>query len=124
VNTEAGSSRPGRPRLIAARVLTILAVLVAFVGMLAFAVERTLLDESGVERIAMDLIQDDAIREQVALIAVEQLYANVDVEQVIAAKRSSASIPSANSRRASEPLRPTPRSRSHSRFSGSVYSGP
>ena len=71
-------------RLIAARVLTILAVLVAFVGMLSFAVERTVLDESGVERIATDLIQDDAIREQVALIAVEQLYANVDVEQVIA----------------------------------------
>ena len=59
-------------------------MLVAFVGMLSFAVERTVLDESGVERIATDLIQDDAIREQVALIAVEQLYANVDVEQVIA----------------------------------------
>ena len=84
MNTEAESSRPGRLRLIAARVLTILAVLVAFVGMLSFAVERTVLDESGVERIATDLIQDDAIREQVALIAVEQLYANVDVEQVIA----------------------------------------
>ena len=71
-------------RLIAARVLTILAVLVAFVGMLSFAVERTVLDDSGVERIATELIQDDAIREQVALIAVEQLYANVDVEQAIA----------------------------------------
>ena len=46
-------------RLIAARVLTILAVLVAFVGMLSFAVERTVLDESGVERIATDLIQDE-----------------------------------------------------------------
>ena len=34
MNTEAGSSRPGRLRLIAARVLTLLAVLVAFVGML------------------------------------------------------------------------------------------
>jgi len=34
-------------RLIAARVL---AVLAAFVGMLSFAVERTVLDESGVEQ--------------------------------------------------------------------------
>jgi hypothetical protein len=84
MNSEAGSSRPGRMRLIAARVLTILAVLVAFVGMLSFSIERTVLDESGVERIATDLIQDNAIRQQVALIAVEQLYANVDVEQAIA----------------------------------------
>ena len=73
-----------RLRLIAARVLTILAVLVAFVGMLSFAVERTVLDEGGVERIATDLIRDDAIRQQGALAAVEQLYANVDVEQAIA----------------------------------------
>lgn len=34
MNTEPGSAKPGRMRLIAARVLTILAVLVAFVGML------------------------------------------------------------------------------------------
>ena len=77
-------SKAGRGRLIAARVLTVLAVLVAFVGMLSYAVERTVLDESGVERIATEMIQDDAIREQVALAAVEQLYANVDVEQAIA----------------------------------------
>ena len=77
-------SKAGRGRLIGARVLTVLAVLVAFVGMLSYAVERTVLDESGVKRIATAMIQDDAIREQVALAAVEQLYANVDVEQAIA----------------------------------------
>src|SRR5262245_10358542 len=38
--------------------------------------------------------------------------------------RSSASIPRANSRAASERLRPRPRERSRSRFAGSVYSGP
>ena len=54
--------------------------------MLAFTLERTVLDESGIERIATDLIQDDDIREQVALTAVEQLYANVDVEARIAAR--------------------------------------
>ena len=54
--------------------------------MLAFTIDRTVLDESGINRIATDLIQDDAIREQVGLTAVEQLYANVDVEQRIAAR--------------------------------------
>jgi hypothetical protein len=78
--------RPGRGRVVLARALTVLALLIGFVSMLAFTLERTVLDESGIERIATDLIQDDAIREQVALTAVEQLYANVDVEQRIAAR--------------------------------------
>ena len=39
VSTQAGSAKAGRMRLIAARILTILAVLVVFVGMLSFAVE-------------------------------------------------------------------------------------
>ena len=79
-------NRPGRGRVVLARALTVLALLIGFVSMLAFTLERTVLDESGIERIATDLIQDDAIREQVALTAVEQLYANVDVEQRIAAR--------------------------------------
>lgn len=79
-------SGPGRGRVVLARTLTVLAVLLGFVSMLAFAVEQTVLDESGVDRIAADLIQDDAIREQVGLMAVEQLYANVDVEQLLAAR--------------------------------------
>ena len=78
--------RTGRGRVLLARALTVLALLLGFVSMLAFTLERTVLDESGIERIATDLIQDDAIREQVALTAVEQLYANVDVEQRIAAR--------------------------------------
>ena len=78
--------RPGRGRIVLARALTILALLIGFVSMLAFTLERTVLDESGIERIATDLIQDDDIREQVALTAVEQLYANVDVEARIAAR--------------------------------------
>jgi hypothetical protein len=71
---------------VLARILTVLALLLGFVSMLAFTLERTVLDESGIERIATDLIQDDAIREQVGLTAVEQLYANVDVEERIAAR--------------------------------------
>lgn len=79
-------SGPGRGRVVLARILTVLALLLGFVSMLAFTLERTVLDESGIERIATDLIQDDAIREQVALTAVEQLYANIDVEERIAAR--------------------------------------
>ena len=76
----------GRGKIVLARVLTVLALIIGFVSMLAFTIERTVLDEGGINRIATDLIQDDAIREQVALTAVEQLYANVDVEQRIAAR--------------------------------------
>jgi hypothetical protein len=79
-------SGAGRGRVVLARILTVLALLLGFVSMLAFTLERTVLDESGIERIATDLIQDDAIREQVGLTAVEQLYANVDVEERIAAR--------------------------------------
>ena len=78
------SDGPGRGRIVLARALTVLAILLGFVSMLAFSVEQTVLDEDGIERIAADLIQDDAIREQVGLVAVEQLYANVDVEQLLA----------------------------------------
>ncbi len=78
------SARPSRGRVVLARALTVLAILLGFVSMLAFTVERTVLDSSGINRIAADLIQDDDIREQVGLVAVEQLYANVDVEQRLA----------------------------------------
>lgn len=77
-------SSPGRGRAIAARILTILALLVALVGGIAFYLERTVLDDDGIETIATELIQSDDIREQVASTAVERLYANVDVEQAIA----------------------------------------
>ena len=61
-----------------------LAVLVAFVGGVAFYLERTILDEEGIEPVARALVRDDEVREAVAPTAVEQLYANVDVEQAIA----------------------------------------
>ena len=54
------------------------------VGAIAFYLERTVLDEDGFETIATELIRSDEIRAQVAATAVEQLYANVDVEQAIA----------------------------------------
>jgi hypothetical protein len=71
-------------RLIGARALTVLAILLALVGMLAFYVEHTALDEDGFETISRNMIENDAIRTQVANAAVEGLFANVDVEAAIA----------------------------------------
>jgi hypothetical protein len=86
--TEAGGvAEPralSRKRLIAARVLTVVAILLALVGMLAFYVAHTALDAAGFETVSRNMIENDAIRTQVANTAVDQLYANVDIEAVIA----------------------------------------
>ena len=79
--TQAGSSRT---RIVGARILTIVAVLLLLVGALAFYVEYTALDEDGFESISRELIENDEIRTQVANTAVDQLFANVDVEAAIA----------------------------------------
>jgi hypothetical protein len=71
-------------RLISARVLTVVAILLALVGMLAFYVAHTALDEAAFETVSRNMIENDAIRTQVANTAVDQLYANVDVEAAIA----------------------------------------
>jgi hypothetical protein len=76
--------RPSRMRLISARVLTVVAILLALVGMLAFYVAHTALDEAGFETVSRNMIENDAIRTQVANTAVDRLYANVDVEAAIA----------------------------------------
>jgi hypothetical protein len=71
-------------RVIGARMLTVVAILLALVGMLAFYVEHTALDEDGFETISRNMIENDEIRTQVASTTVEQLFANVDVEAAIA----------------------------------------
>jgi hypothetical protein len=71
-------------RLIGARALTILAILLALVGMVAFYVEHTALDEQGFETISRKMIENDEIRTQVAAKSVDTLFANVDVEAAIA----------------------------------------
>ena len=77
----AGSSRA---RVIGARTLTVLAILLALVGMLAFYVEHTALDEAGFETISRNMIENDTIRTQVAAKSVDTLFENVDVEAAIA----------------------------------------
>lgn len=70
--------------MIGARALTILAILLALVGMVAFYVEHTALDEDGFESISRNMIEDDEIRTQVAAKVVDTLFENVDVETAIA----------------------------------------
>jgi hypothetical protein len=80
------SKRTGtsRWRVIVARLLTIVAILLALVGMVAFYVEHTALDEDGFETISRNMIENDQIRTQVAAKSVETLFGNVDVEAAIA----------------------------------------
>ena len=73
-----------RGRIIGARVLTVLAILLAVVGMVAFYVEHTALDEEGFEAISRNMIENDEIRTQVAAKSVDTLFENVDVEAAIA----------------------------------------
>ncbi len=75
---------PNKLRAIGARVLTIVAILLALVGMLAFYVKHTALDEEGFETISRDMIENDEIRTQVAAKSVDTLFQNVDVEAAIA----------------------------------------
>ena len=75
---------PSKARIIGARILTIIAVLLALVGMVAFYVEHTVLDEQGFEAISRQMIENDEIRTQVAAKSVDTLFENVDVEAAIA----------------------------------------
>ena len=70
--------------MIAARVLTVVAILLALVGMVAFYVENTALDPDGFETISRNMIENDEIRTQVAAKSVDTLFENVDVEAAIA----------------------------------------
>ena len=72
------------PRTIGARALTVIAILLALVGMLAFYVEHTALDKDGFETISRNMIENDEIRTQVAAKSVDVLFENVDVEAAIA----------------------------------------
>jgi hypothetical protein len=72
-----------RRRLIAARVLTVLAALLVFVSALANFVKREALDESQFRHTSRQLIADKTVRDEVAVTLVDQLYANVDVASLL-----------------------------------------
>ena len=85
--TEAGGAPeargPSKLRVIGARALTVVAIVLALVGMVAFYVENTALDPDGFETISRKLIENDEIRTQVAAKSVDTLFENVDVEAAI-----------------------------------------
>ncbi len=70
---------PARWRIITARTLTVVGILLLVVSVLANYVKRTALDESNFRGTARALIADDKIRNQVASTLVERLYSNTDI---------------------------------------------
>jgi hypothetical protein len=72
-------ARPSRTRIIAARILVVLGVVLVVISLLANFVKREALAEDHFRDTSHELIANDAIRDQVAQAMVEQLYANVDV---------------------------------------------
>jgi hypothetical protein len=78
------AGRLSRKRLIGVRALTVVAILFAFVGTLAFFVAHTALDEAGFKTVSQRMIEDDAIRTQIGNTVVDGLYGNFDVEAAIA----------------------------------------
>src|SRR5262245_13172569 len=72
-----------RRRLIAARALTVLAVMLVVVSALANFVKREALDRSQFRHTSRQLIADKTVRDQVAITLVDQLYANVDVAALL-----------------------------------------
>ena len=73
------TNSPSRGRIIGARVLLVLGVLLTVVSILSTYVKREALDEGQFKQTSQELIASPAIQEQVAATMVEALYANVDV---------------------------------------------
>jgi hypothetical protein len=77
VTTDAAG--PSKLRIIAARVLVVVGVLLLVVSLFANFVKREALDAETFRQTSQELIANEEIRDQVAATTVEQLYANVDV---------------------------------------------
>ena len=69
----------GRGRIVLARALTVIGILLAVVSLLSNFVKREALDSSEFRGTARALVADDPIRDELAASMVETLYANVDV---------------------------------------------
>ena len=75
----APSRGPSRTRLILARILTVIGILLVVISALANYVKRGALDESRFHTTARQLVSDRTITDQLALSLVDQLYSNTDV---------------------------------------------
>jgi len=80
------SASPSRARIIGARALLVLGVLLTVVTILSTYVKREALDEGQFKQTSQQLIASPAIQEQVAATLVETFYANVDVSSELQAK--------------------------------------
>jgi hypothetical protein len=75
--------RGGRWRGLAARLLTIVGVLLVVVSIAANFVERQALDRSEFEETARQLVSDPAIQDEVAATLTDQLFTSVDVQAAL-----------------------------------------
>lgn len=78
--------RVSRTRIIIARILTVVGVLLVVISILANYVKREALDQDRFRETSRALIASDTIRDQLALTLVDQLYANTDVAGSVRAK--------------------------------------
>jgi hypothetical protein len=84
--TDTPSSGPSRRRIIAARTLAVVGVVLVVVSLLANWVKREALDKDHFRSTSQELIAEPAIQAQLAQTMVDQLYANVDVSQQLEQK--------------------------------------
>jgi hypothetical protein len=80
------SRGPSRKRLIFARILTVVGILLLVISALANYVKRGALDESRFRTTARQLVSDRTITDQLALSLVDQLYSNTDVAATLEEK--------------------------------------
>lgn len=73
------STGPSRGRVIAARALVVVGVILVIVSLLSNWVKREALDTGTFRTTSQELIAHPAIQDQIAQTMVDQLYANVDV---------------------------------------------
>jgi hypothetical protein len=83
---ETPPSGPSRGRIIAARALVVLGVVLVVVSVLSNWVKREALDPDAFKSTSQELIAHPAIQDQIAQTMVEQLYANVDVSAQLGQK--------------------------------------
>lgn len=70
---------PSRGRIVAARILAVVGVVLVAVSLLANWVKREALDPNTFRSTSQELVASEEIRNQLAATTVDQLYANVDV---------------------------------------------
>ena len=78
--SETAASRPQTWRLVVARILVVLGVLLLVVTILASYIRYQAFDDDTFDETASELIANEAVRNQVATASVEALFNNVDVQ--------------------------------------------